>query len=146
MINILYIHGFISSPFSYKAQQTQSFLTEKFPDITYHCPQLDVSPKVAIKQLVNLITSLPDQQWYLIGSSLGGFYANYLVEQYGVRAVLVNPAVRPYELLSDYIGEQKSYHNDQVVNVKACFMNELKDIEKQVLLKKNYLVMLLSHL
>ena len=38
----------------------------------------------------------------LIGSSLGGFYATFLAEKYGARAVVINPAIRPYDDLRPY--------------------------------------------
>lgn len=140
--NILYIHGFMSSPQSYKAELTKRFIQKYYPSWHYYCPQLHVSPAIAIEQLIALMKDKQDQTWLLIGSSLGGYYGSYLSEKFNVKAVLVNPAVKPYELLEAYLGEQKSYHSDEVVNVKPCFLDELKNIEVNTISKKNYLVML----
>ena len=41
-----------------------------------------------------------------IGSSLGGYFASYLAETYGGKAVLVNPAVKPFELFDEFMGPQ----------------------------------------
>ena len=49
----------------------------------------------------------------LVGSSLGGYYATYLVERYAVKAVLLNPAVRPYELLAGAVGPQENFHTHE---------------------------------
>lgn len=147
MHHILYIHGFNSSPLSYKAQATQQYLSAYFSGakvkVQYHCPQLDVSPKKAMAQLELLINSDNEQaRWCLIGSSLGGYYASFLAEKYDLKAVLVNPAVKPYELLVDYIGEQETYHTAEKVIIKPSFMDELKEQEQQQITKKNYMVML----
>ena len=50
--------------------------------------------------------SIPPTPLTLIGSSLGGFYATHLAERFGVRAVLINPAIRPYEDLQPFAGRQ----------------------------------------
>lgn len=145
MINILYIHGFMSSPLSHKAKLTKHFLAQQYPDICYHCPQLNENPSDAISRLEKIIESsnleLSNNEWFLIGSSLGGYYATYLSERYKLKAVLVNPAIKPYELLKNYIGEQKNYHTDEIVNVKPSYMDELKAIEQEKITKKNYLLM-----
>ena len=47
----------------------------------------------------------------VIGSSLGGFYATWIAEQRGCKAVLLNPAVDPARDLAHYIGEQSAWHN-----------------------------------
>jgi len=43
-----------------------------------------------------------------VGSSLGGFYATFLAEHYGAKAVLINPAIRPAESLASYLGPQRN--------------------------------------
>jgi uncharacterized protein len=145
--NILYIHGFNSSPLSTKAEQTRQFLAEYFPTIGFYCPQLATTPKNAIAQLEQIIAEHSDDtEWLLIGSSLGGYFASYLTEKYQCLAVLVNPAIKPYTLLSDYIGEQTNPYTQKVYQVTSDHMQQLQLIEQSkptesCQKKNNYLVM-----
>jgi predicted esterase YcpF (UPF0227 family) len=145
--NVLYIHGFNSSPLSVKAEQTRQYLRKNYPTINFYCPQLATTPDEAIAQLENIIQQQRDNTlWYLVGSSLGGYFASYLSEKYNLLAVLINPAVKPYELLSEYIGEQINPYTHIVYQVTHEHIQQLKNIEqvapsidsKQ---KNNYLVM-----
>ncbi|MEW6993333.1 YqiA/YcfP family alpha/beta fold hydrolase [Colwelliaceae bacterium MEBiC 14330] len=144
---LLYIHGFNSSPLSIKAEQTRHYLAKYFPQVDYFCPQLLTTPAQAISQLEQIICADEnDSQWFLIGSSLGGYFASYLAAKYDCLAVLVNPAIAPYELLQDYIGEQKNPYTKEIYQVTAEHMQQLMSLEcaaptiddKQ---KNNYLVM-----
>ena len=53
--NILYIHGFNSSPLSLKAEQTRKYLAKNFPEVGFFCPQLATTPMQAIAQLELLL-------------------------------------------------------------------------------------------
>lgn len=145
--NILYIHGFNSSPLSLKAEQTRKYLATSFPDVGFFCPQLATTPAKAITQLEQLIEKQgSNTQWYLIGSSLGGYFASYLSQKYNSLAVLVNPAITPYELLHDYIGEQVNPYTEEVYQVTEDHMQQLKALEQTTPAidskkKNNYLVM-----
>ena len=56
--------------------------------------------------------ALPDTL-FLMGSSLGGFWATWLAEQYDLKAVLINPAVELSVFKSEYINtELKNYHTE----------------------------------
>ncbi|TYK67431.1 YqiA/YcfP family alpha/beta fold hydrolase [Colwellia echini] len=146
--NILHIHGFNSSPLSFKAEQTRQFLAKNFPDVGFYCPQLASSPGKAIAQLEKIIeANSANTQWYFIGSSLGGYFANYLAEKYNCLAVLVNPAVKPYELLHDYLGEQVNPYTEEIYQVTEEHIQQLKMLEQNTPTidskqKNNYLVML----
>lgn len=62
----------------------------------------------------------------LVGSSMGGFYATWLAEKYRCRAVLVNPAVRPW-LGRDYLlGEQANYHTREVHLIEQRHLDQLQ--------------------
>ena len=53
-------------------------------------------PAQTISELRTIIDERYDFEIKLIGSSLGGFYATFLSEEYDLPAVLINPAVRPF--------------------------------------------------
>ncbi|MBL0711959.1 MAG: esterase YqiA [Colwellia sp.] len=155
--NILYIHGFNSSALAIKAKEAEQYFHENLPEVNFVCPQLATSPRAAIEQLENIDQQTETNQqgtyqqgthnaWSFIGSSLGGYFAAYLAEKYQAQAVLVNPAVKPFELLKDYIGEQKNPYTNivyqvtdqQIIDLKALEQSAPNFDDKQ---KNNYLVM-----
>lgn len=144
--NILYIHGFNSSPLSIKAEQTRQYFQQHFPSINFICPQLATSPNEAVSQLESILEVSKKEVWFIMGSSLGGYFATYLANKYQVPAVLINPAIKPFDLLEDYIGEQKNPYTNVVYQVTKQHMIDLKAIEQSVpsidnVQKNNYLVM-----
>ena len=138
--HILYLHGFNSSPLSVKAQKTKEFLAKFLPEVKFHCPQLATSPKQAIDQLEQVIQKKGVNnlsQWYLIGSSLGGYFATFLSQKYQVPAVLINPAVKPYQLLEEYIGKQVNPYTGEVYYIESKYINDLKILAQEKIVKKN---------
>ncbi|SET87080.1 YqiA/YcfP family alpha/beta fold hydrolase [Thalassotalea agarivorans] len=127
-VSILYIHGFNSSPLSVKAEQTKQYFNEHFPDIGFVCPQLKNSPQEAISQLQSIVDEYPDTQWLFMGSSLGGYFSTYLATKYNAPAVLINPAVKPFELLQDFIGEQTNPYTHEVYQVLPQHMEQLRSL------------------
>jgi predicted esterase YcpF (UPF0227 family) len=112
--HILYLHGFRSSPKSAKAQRLARHVAElqaAGTGLTWACPQLPPSPQQAVQELSALVSNWPQQQTVVVGSSLGGFYATVLAEQFGFRAAVINPAVAPARDLARYIGEQTHFHD-----------------------------------
>ena len=110
---LIYLHGFNSSPQSKKAIQTQQWLQLNSPRIKFCCPQLPPYASQAIDLLRALIEKYLPQPIYLIGSSMGGFFATCLAEQYNIRAVLINPAVNPGSGLHNWLGKNVNYHTGQ---------------------------------
>jgi len=144
--NVLYIHGFNSSPLSLKAVQVKAFLAESYPEINFHCPQLANSPQAAIAQLEAIISGKESDSWALFGSSLGGFFASYLAEKYHCPAILINPAIKPYDSLANYLGEQKNPYTGVTYQVTPQYMKQLITVDTQAPAdeskqKNNYLVM-----
>jgi len=91
----------------------------------YCCPQLPASPRAAIEQARQEAVRCAPQQLTLIGSSLGGYYATWLAEQLGCRAVLLNPAVQPPRDLERYVGVSTAYHSNQPFEFKHEYIAEL---------------------
>ena len=125
MMNILYLHGFRSSPQSTKARQMAGHFAQT--DHRFICPQLPASPASAMELACELIEDRGDaaKDWALIGSSLGGFYATFLAERYVCRAALLNPAVHPELDLGAHIGEGFAYDGETPFEFKAEYLDQL---------------------
>ncbi len=110
----LYIHGFLSSSQSAKAQQFKQWLKEQGRESEWICPDLPSNPKLALDLLSNIITDAQQQgkPIKLLGSSLGGFYATILSEKFNLKAIVINPSVNPDITLKNKIGTQKAWHTD----------------------------------
>ena len=96
--HLLYLHGFRSSPLSFKAQRLGRWMAEHRPDIVWHCPQLPPSPAEAVEGLLRTVAGWgidAATDLAVVGSSLGGFYATVLAARLGCRFVVMNPAVEP---------------------------------------------------
>ena len=128
--HLLYLHGFRSSPASTKARMTAAAVAERFPNVTWLCPALPASPKHAMEEVLRATAGWPLDTTAVIGSSLGGFYANWLAERWGCRAVLLNPAVKPARDLAAHLGDQTVWQDpDQHFVFEAAYVGELLALE-----------------
>jgi len=139
MAALLYIHGFLSSPLSLKAQQTAQWLKITHPEVEFLCPQLTPYPSQTQQLLESVIEKLLPESVYLMGSSLGGFWATWLAEKYNLRAVLINPAVRPQDFMPAYLEvDLKSYHTDDSYRLSAHHIDEAIAVDVPVARPNNY--------
>ena len=125
---LLYLHGFRSSPQSMKSRLVQERMRAWGLEKYFACPMLNVSPSQAIAQAEAAIRGARaggETDIAIVGSSLGGFYARWLAERHGCRAVLLNPAIHPWTDLEKYLGEQPLYHGGGSVEVKREHLDEL---------------------
>jgi uncharacterized protein len=109
--HLLYLHGFRSSPQSFKARRLHAWMVAHRPEVHWWCPQLPPSPVAAMALVEAGIAAWPKASMAIVGSSLGGFYATVLAERHGCPALLLNPAVDPARDLAAYIGEQTAFHD-----------------------------------
>lgn len=131
MKRLVYLHGFLSSPASFKAQATQRWLSAQRLDIQYCCPALSSYPSQAIKTIQALMQDACEQTM-IVGSSLGGYWATWLACEYDVRAVLINPAVSPSLFKPEYLGiELKSYYSDDVYILTEQDVEDLRSVYMQ---------------
>jgi predicted esterase YcpF (UPF0227 family) len=109
-VTIVYLHGFNSAPQSHKAQVMQRYLAARGLGGRFVCPALPHHPDEAIALVERAIATHAAAGVTLMGSSLGGFYATHLAERLALRAVLLNPAVRPAHDLESYLGLQRNLY------------------------------------
>jgi uncharacterized protein len=127
---VLYLHGFRSSPQSNKAKMTAAAVANCFPAVTWLCPALPASPARAMKEVIDSISDWPTESMAIIGSSLGGFYATWLAERIGCRAVLLNPAVKPARDLANHLGEQTTWQDpNQHFVFESSYVDEMQRME-----------------
>ncbi|QXH51038.1 esterase [Pseudomonas fakonensis] len=125
--SILYIHGFNSSPLSTKARQLEAVMGQLGLADRLRVPALHHHPRQAMQQLEAAITELGAP--LLVGSSLGGYYATHLAERYGLKALLVNPAVAPHRLFDGYLGTQRNLYTDEAWELTHDHVDALAELE-----------------
>jgi predicted esterase YcpF (UPF0227 family) len=126
----VYLHGFRSSPGSVKATQFSAAVAA-LPEALrprLFVPELDSAPARAVAAVADHVErdlaaggAVPT----FVGSSLGGYYATHLAERFGARAVLINPAVRPYDDLRPYVGMQTNLHTGRSFEVTPAHFADL---------------------
>jgi predicted esterase YcpF (UPF0227 family) len=128
---LVYLHGFRSSPQSRKAQLFVRRVAALPAAIrpALHVPELGHEPADAVARVASWIErEVPDPQadLTLVGSSLGGFYATHLAQRFGARAVLINPAIRPYADLVAHMGTQVNLYSGESFEVVEEHFAELR--------------------
>nr|WP_277403059.1 YqiA/YcfP family alpha/beta fold hydrolase [Burkholderia sp. Ac-20365] len=120
------MHGFRSSPNSFKARVMAERLAALGRGDEWCCPMLPVSPLETVALVEERVAAQKPADVTVIGSSLGGYFATHLAEKHGWRAVLLNPAVVPQRDLSHYLGEQPLWHGGGSIVVEPHHLDELR--------------------
>jgi predicted esterase YcpF (UPF0227 family) len=132
---ILYIHGFRSCDIDNKLK---FLLKEKSFELIYGT--FPIQPKKQIKELENIIKKHKIKK--IIASSIGAYYATYLSSKYNLKAVLINPSVKPYKTMMMHTGKtHKRFCNDEEFKFKLKYLKELKKYKIKNL-KGEYLILL----
>jgi len=113
---IVYLHGLNSAGSSGKA----AVLRQRLASIEVVSPTYPAqSAAQAVASLTEQLSPLleqgpPAQPRLLVGSSMGGFYGAWLAHRLGFdHLVLINPALRPWELLQQVEGWQYNQAKDE---------------------------------
>ncbi len=143
----VYLHGFLSSGQSDKAQWflaqvTQENLSKKgskigeggekiafqhwlTPTYPLRSPQASLA---AIEQVLLPLLNRADVQVMLAGSSMGGFYAQYLGQKYQRPYVMINPALNPIPLFKQNKGAHKSEATGESFCIDEAYIEQLKPL------------------
>jgi len=122
---IIYLHGFCSSPASWKAQLLAKEMARRGMATQFTCPQLSPVPDEAVSSVSRMIERASGPVT-LIGSSLGGHYANHLAEKHGVNAVLINPATVDRLDLANFMGDHANFHSGERFTFTEAHAAQLK--------------------
>jgi len=141
---IIYIHGFNSSADSHKAQVLKSHMKQLGLEDEIIIPSLSSVPGYAIAELTSLVQEHIADNLSFIGSSLGGYYATWLADRYDRPAVLINPAVKPYELLQEYLGKNINHYTGEAYDLTPEHISELKELDLEYITKPHRYFILLQ--
>lgn len=122
---IVYLHGFCSSPASWKSRLLGEEMARRGMAAQFVCPQLSPVPDEAVASVSRLIEQASGPVT-LIGSSLGGHYANHLAEKHGLSAVLINPAVTDRLDLGKFVGTHANFHTGEQFTFTKAHAAQLK--------------------
>lgn len=103
--------------------------------IEWYCPQLLASPQESMDMVTRHIERVNAKRIAVIGSSLGGFYTNWLCEQYDCRGVVLNPAVRAGRELAPYVGMLTAYDSDEPFDFRPEYIDELNRLQIESITK-----------
>jgi len=133
---LVYLHGFNSSPQSHKAQVMQRYAAQQ--GVEFACPALPPLAADAMREIEKLPMK---KDVCLIGSSLGGFYATWLAEKHGLKAVLINPAIDPHVGLRAYLGPQKNLHTGEPYELTKAHLAEWQKLYMPRITPRRYLLL-----
>jgi predicted esterase YcpF (UPF0227 family) len=122
---IIYLHGFCSSPASWKSQMLAEEMARRGMAAQFVCPQLSWVPDEAVATVSRLIEQAGGPVT-LIGSSLGGHYANHLAEKHRLKAVLINPAAVDRLDLAKFVGDHANFHSGERFTFTKAHAAQLK--------------------
>ncbi|MCQ3828868.1 hypothetical protein HXX02_05385 [Microbulbifer elongatus] len=131
---LVYLHGFLSSPQSFKCQQLKAWLQQTHPQVVFYAPLISPYPAEAAMALGNALADFRASHpgpIGLVGSSMGGFWSTWLAEQHGLPAVLINPAVSPSRFMPDYVGQDlKPYSGeDKTYRLRTQDVDNMRQLE-----------------
>lgn len=124
---LVYLHGFNSAPQSIKGQLLARAVAALPAPPRFHLPQLPLRPAEAMREVAQWVEQhATATALTFIGSSLGGFYATWLAERFGARAVAINPAIRPYASLESFLGPQRNLYTGESYELRRAHLSDMQ--------------------
>jgi predicted esterase YcpF (UPF0227 family) len=139
---IIYLHGFNSASLDLNGNLLTS--KEKLLVMQEFCADKTVlfyTPNVDYCDFQNLIEDLLfewnqflDQGFdvFFMGSSMGGFASEYLAMKTGCKAIMINPAIKPSELLRQFISVSENYETGRPFHWDQQHCEQYQSYEQEI--------------
>ena len=133
---IILLHGFNSAP-GKKEEEIKLFLENENLSDKYKliAPKLDFEPIKARREINKIIRKNKGSKVYLIGTSLGGFYANYFRAKFQEENFLsvhaINPSWTPSQSLRQYKNQTlENFKTKEKWTFEDSYVRELEEFER----------------
>lgn len=100
MVKVIYLHGLGSVGSTPKSDA----LKAAFGSDNVLTPNLPLDPEATIELVTSLVKQLRGEKVVFVGTSLGGFWANYFAQTTHSECVMVNPLMTPGQTFVPRIG------------------------------------------
>ena len=121
---LVYLHGLNSSSRSAKAAQLRDRLAP-YPVVAPDYPAHE--PDMAVEQLSAFLADLGSARPAVIGSSMGGFYGQWLARRFTFSHLfLINPALSPWELFAQRIGETMTTARGETYQITSGLIERVR--------------------
>lgn len=150
-----YLHGFLSSGNSSKGQWFKAQVKQQLNDPSSHqldpkkAAETDaqfvewLTPTYSIADVDNTVADIEyalqqaigdcevknqidgDYKLLLLGSSMGGFYAQYFAHKYNLPYVMINPALNPEKVFSEHLGVHTNPSTAEQVEITPFYIEQL---------------------
>jgi len=139
---IIYLHGFNSASLDLDGNLLTS--KEKLLVMQEFCGHKDIlfyTPNVDYRDFEGLVEDMLfewnqylDQSYDVVfmGSSMGGFTSEYLAMKTGCKAIMINPAITPSELLPQFIGVTENSEIGQAYHWDQGHCDQYRQYEKEL--------------
>jgi hypothetical protein len=139
---IIYLHGFNSASLDLTGNLLQSkqkiVVLDKFcqhNQLVFSTPNVDYrSFGQLIDDLMQSYSELQASGYRVVfmGSSLGGFTSEYMAMKTHSKAIMINPAIMPSKLLTQYIGVSENFEIKQSFDWTAEHCKQFKSYESEL--------------
>jgi len=134
--NGLYLHGFLSSGNSEKGQWLKAIVNQQnleqgnpvFNELL--TPTYPIkSPLMSVEKIESLLKKMLDDKSrgvVLLGSSMGGYYAQYLGQKYQLPYIMINPALNPTPIFNESLGCHTNPATQEDFCIDQAYIKELQ--------------------
>jgi len=131
---VIYLHGFAS-----KGESPKSILlAENLAGHTVVAPDLPLDPAALEQQITEIVESHHERPVVFVGTSLGGFWANYFAQRFDAPCVIANPSPSPSVTLARRANQDTPvYGTDRTVRVTDVVLSGLLRAESYLVNNTN---------
>lgn len=122
---IINLHGFKS----HGKNSKYKILVKFFEEESIFSPTLPDSPFEVVSLVDDFLQNNRNQSHIIIGSSLGGFYANYFCKKENIPTHLINPSFKPWLNLSKQVGWHQRYGTKDHFEWRSAYLDELLELD-----------------